>query len=43
LRGTLLYRQLERCEAGGAVEVTVGGRLDRHINILCGNYTSAGR
>jgi hypothetical protein len=34
LRDTLLHRQLERREA---VEVTVGGRLDRHINIFCGN------
>jgi hypothetical protein len=37
LRGTLLHRQLERREAGEAVEVIVGGCLDRHINILCGN------
>ena len=34
LRDTLLHRQLERRED---VEVTVGGRLDRHINIFCGN------
>jgi hypothetical protein len=37
LRGTSLHRQLERREAGEAVEVTVGGRLDRHINNFCGN------
>ena len=37
LRGTLLHRQLQRREAGEAVEVTVGGRLDRHINIFSGN------
>ena len=37
LRGTLLHCQLERREAGEAVEVIVGGCLDRHINILCGN------
>ena len=34
LMSTLLHRQLER---RGAVEVTVGGRRDRHINIFCGN------
>jgi hypothetical protein len=27
----------KRREAGEAVEVTVGGRLDRHINIFSGN------
>ena len=32
LRGTLLHRQLERREAGEAVEVTVGS--ERHINIF---------
>ena len=37
LRGTLLHRQLERREAGETVEVTVGGRLDRHINFFSGN------
>ncbi len=31
LRGTLLHRQLEWREA---VEVTVGGRQDRYINIF---------
>jgi hypothetical protein len=37
LRGTLLHRQLEWREAGEAVEVTVGGRRERHINIFCAN------
>jgi hypothetical protein len=37
LRGTLLHRQLEWREAGESVEVTVGGRRDRHINIFCAN------
>ena len=37
LRGTLLHRQLEWREAGETVEVTVGGRRDRHINIFCAN------
>ena len=35
LRGTQLHRQLERREAGEAIEVTVGGRHDRHIGISC--------
>ncbi len=37
LRGTLLHRQLEWREAGESVEVTVGGRRERHINIFCAN------
>ena len=35
LWGTRLRRQLERREAGEAVEVTVGDRQDRHIGISC--------
>jgi hypothetical protein len=37
LWGTRLRRQLERREAGEAVEVTVGDRQDRHIGISCGD------
>jgi hypothetical protein len=37
LRGTLLHRQLELREAGEAIEVTVGGRRDAHIDIYCAN------
>jgi hypothetical protein len=37
LRGTLLHRQLEWREAGEAVEITVGGRRERHISIFCAN------
>ena len=33
---TRLRRQLESREADEAVEVTVGGRQDRHIGIVCG-------
>ncbi len=35
LSGTRLHRQLERREAGEAVEVTVSDRHDRHIGISC--------
>ena len=35
LRGTRLHRQLELREADETVEVTVGGRHDRHIGIFC--------
>jgi hypothetical protein len=38
LWGTRLHRQLERREAGEAVEITVGGRQDRHIGISCGEH-----